>query len=287
MDSKKPDIKQLKLRANAIRQDIVKMLLEAKSGHTAGPMGMADVFTALYFHSMKHDPKNWKMDTRDRCVLSNAHICPVLYATLAHAGYFPTSELMTLRKLGTRLHGHQHMGATPGLETTGGPLAQGISNAVGMALAAKMDGKKHHVFVLTGDGEHDEGQVWEAVMLAAKYKLSNLIQIVDYNNIQIDGPVEKVMPLEPFADKYKAFGWEVVELKDGNDMAQVVAAIDKAKKLSETCGKPIIIIARTLAGKGCSLFEGKYGWHGRVPNAEEAKVALSELEGERKKIEAS
>jgi len=210
----------------------------------------------------------------------------VLYATLAHAGYFPIPELMTLRKLGTRLHGHPHRNAVPGLETTGGPLAQGISTAVGLAIAAKMDGKKHLTYVLTGDGEHDEGQVWEAVMLAAKYKLNNLIQIVDYNNIQIDGPVDKVMPLEPFADKYRAFGWNVVELADGNDMEKVLDALEKARALSGRSDRPIVLVAKTLSGKGCSLFEGKYQWHGRVPNAEEAKTALSELDAERKKIEA-
>lgn len=283
----KTSIKSLKLEANSIRVDIVKMLLEAKSGHTAGPMGMADIFTALYFNVMKHDPKNPQWDLRDRCVLSNAHICPVLYASLAHAGYFPVAELMTLRKLGTRLHGHPHRGALPGLETTGGPLAQGISTAVGLALSAKMDGKKHFVYVLTGDGEHDEGQLWEAVMLAAKYKLNNLVQIVDYNNIQIDGPVEKVMPLEPFAAKYRSFNWNVIELDDGNDMEKILAAFEAAKKYAATGDKPTIIVARTLSGKGCSLFEGKYQWHGRVPNAEEAKVALAELEENRKKIEAS
>lgn len=282
MDAKK--IRELELRANAIRVDVVKMLHNAKSGHTAGPMGMADVYTALYFHALEHEPKDPKMPGRDRCVLSNAHICPILYATLAHAGYFPIEELMTLRKLGTRLQGHQHKGSLPGIENTGGPLGQGISIAVGMAIAAKMDGKKHLTYVLTGDGEHDEGQVWEAVMLAAKYKLANLIQIMDWNLIQIDGPVGKVMPLEPIADKYRAFNWNVIELEGGNDMAKIIVALDEAKKYAQSGDKPTIIIAKTLAGKGSSVFEGKYQWHGKVPNDAEAEKALSELEENRKKL---
>ncbi len=277
---------ELKLQANAIRQDLVKMLLEAKSGHTAGPMGMADIYTALYFHVLTHDPKNPAWDGRDRCVLSNAHICPIQYATLANAGYFPREELMTLRKLGTRLQGHPHKGLLPGVETTGGPLAQGFSQAVGMAIAAKMDGKKHLVFCLTGDGEHDEGQVWEAVMLAAKCRLNNLVQIIDANNIQIDGPVDKIMPLEPIAGKYKAFNWNVIDLKEGNGMEKIIGALMRARKLSATTDRPTVIVARTVPGKGCSIFENNYQWHGKTPNAEEAKVALAELADERKKLEA-
>ncbi len=279
-------IKELKLKANQIRQDIVKMLLEAKSGHTAGPLGMADIFTALYFHALRHDPKKPDWEGRDRLVLSNAHICPVQYAALADCGYFPKSELSTLRKIGSRLQGHPHHGMLPGIETTGGPLGQGISQAAGMAIAAKMDGKKHLVFVLTGDGEHDEGQVWEAVMLAAKYKLNNMIQIVDYNNIQIDGPADKIMPLAPLGKKYEAFNWNVIELEDGNDMAQVLDAVDGAKKLAEKGDKPVVIIAHTLGGKGCSGFEGNFEWHGKAPNGEQAKKALDELANERAKIEA-
>ncbi|MDP3733314.1 MAG: transketolase, partial [Candidatus Daviesbacteria bacterium] len=210
------DIHKLEEKANLIRQDIIKMLLEAGSGHSAGPLGMADIFTALYFNVLNHDSTKPDWQERDRLVLSNGHICPVLYATLAHAGYFPVSELKTLRKLGTRLQGHPHRGVLPGIETTSGPLGSGLSQACGMALAGLMDKKKWWVYCLTSDGEHDAGNTWEAVMFAGKNKLNNLTVIIDRNNIQIDGFTEGVMPLEPLKEKYEAFGWYVLEI-DGHN----------------------------------------------------------------------
>lgn len=266
-------IKQLEKTANVIRQDIIKMLLEAGSGHSAGPLGMADVFTALYFHVLNLNPKKPWWDLRDRCFLSNAHICPIQYATLARRGYFPVKELKTLRKLGTRLQGHPHYRALPGIENSGGPIAQGQSVAVGAAIAAKMDNKKHQVYCLVGDGGQDEGQTWEAVMSAGKYKLDNLTFIMDRNNIQIDGYTEDVMPIEPLADKYIAFGWHVIEV-DGHNIHQIVEACEEAKSIYE---KPVMILAHTIPGKGVDFMEWKYQWHGRVPNKEEAKLAIKQL----------
>ncbi|MDE2001172.1 MAG: transketolase [Patescibacteria group bacterium] len=261
--------------ANKIRQDIIAMLVEAKSGHSAGPLGMADIFTALYFHILNHDPKNPNWPERDRVVLSNGHICPVLYATLANAGYFPVEELMTLRKLGTRLQGHPHRTALPGLETTSGPLGSGLSEAIGIALALRLDNKKNRVYCLTSDGEHDEGNTWEAVMFAGKQgsKLNNLTAIMDRNNIQIDGFTENVMPLESIRAKYEAFNWHVLEV-NGNDIAEFVAAVNEAKAIYE---KPTMIIAHTIPGKGVSFMENDFTWHGKPPKPEEAKRALHEL----------
>ena len=268
-------LKFLEEMANHIRQDIIEMLVEAKSGHSAGSLGMADIFTALYFHILNHDPKNPAWPDRDRVVLSNGHICPVFYATLANAGYFPVEELMTLRKLNTRLQGHPHRKSLPGLETTSGPLGSGISQAIGMALAARLDGRKNRVYCLTSDGEHQEGNLWEAVMFAGKQKskLNNLTVIVDRNNIQIDGFTENVMPLEPFRQKYEAFGWHVIEVS-GHDIGAFVSAVNEAKAIYE---KPTVIIAHTIPGKDVSFMENKFEWHGKPPNTEEAKLALSEL----------
>lgn len=275
-------VKELKLHANSIRQDLMRMLLEAKSGHSAGPLGFVEVFTALYFNVANNDPKNPAWDARDRIILSHGHIAPVRYAAMAEAGYFPKAELLTLRKLGTRLQGHPHHLALPGLESTSGPLGQGASIAAGMALAAKKDGKKHFVYWLTSDGENNEGQVWEAVMFAAKYKLDNLIGVLDRNYIQIDGNTEDIMPLDPLADKYRAFNWNVLEA-DGNDLPALLKAFEQAKRMK---GKPTMILARTVPGKGVSFMENNYVWHGKPPNAEEAAKALAELEEERKRIEA-
>ncbi len=249
------------------------MLLEAKSGHSAGPLDMADVFTALYFHVMNHKPEDPKWEGRDRLVLSCGHICPVLYATLAEAGYFPKDELLTLRKLGTRLHGHPHNLALPGIETSSGPLAQGSSQAVGMALAFKMNHTKNHVYLVMSDGEQQEGQIWEAVMFAGKNKLHNLTAVIDRNNIQIDGYIEDIMPLENLRAKYEAFNWHVLEV-DGHNIEAIIAAYDEAKAIYE---KPTVIIAHTIAGKGVDFMEEKYEWHGKPPNAEEGKLALQEL----------
>lgn len=274
---------ELQLTANSIRQDILKALCEAGSGHSAGSLGMTDIFTALYFQVLKHDAKNPEWEERDRLLLSNGHICPVLYATLAHAGYFPVSELMTLRKLGSRLQGHPHRGAIPGLETTSGPLGSGLSQAAGMALGARMDKKDIHVFCCTSDGEHQEGNHWEAVMLAGKYKLDNLIQIMDRNYIQIEGNTEDVMPLDPVADKYKAFGWHVIEIS-GHNFDEILDACEKAKAHT---GSPVLINALTTPGKGVSFMEGKYTWHGKAPSKEELAVALQELQAARAQIETS
>lgn len=269
-------VKELQLKANNIRESIITMLLEAGSGHTAGPLGMTDIFTALYFHIMHHDPKNPKMEDRDRLVLSNGHICPVLYATMAHAGYFPVEELMTLRKFGSRLQGHPHREYLPMLETSSGPLGSGLSQAVGMALAERIDrgvSTDRYVYCLMSDGELNEGQCWEAAMLAGKNKLRNLIAIIDRNNIQIDGYTEDIMPLEPLADKWRSFNWHVIEI-DGHNFEEIVDAVNRGKAVFE---KPIMIIAHTIPGKGVPAFERKYEWHGKPPNKEEAAMALKEL----------
>lgn len=286
------EIKELELRANAIRQDIIKMLLAAGSGHSAGPLGMADIFTTLYFKILNQNPKDPHWKDRDRLVLSNGHICPVLYATLAHAGYFPISELETLRKLGSRLQGHPHRTALPGLETTSGPLGSGLSQASGMALAAKLDQAKWRVYCLTSDGEHDEGNTWEAVLFAGKNKLHNLTAIMDRNNIQIDGYTEEVMPLDSVKAKYEAFGWEVLEI-DGHNYQQIVDACEEAKTIFE---KPTMIIAHTIPGKGVDFMEGRFEWHGippdiqnvagAPPKGEQAKMALHELRTLQGKIES-
>lgn len=267
------NLKKMEIVACDIRQDIIKMLLEAGSGHSAGPLGMTDVFTALYFHVLNINSKKPWWPERDRCFLSNAHICPVQYATLARRGYFPVRELKTLRKLGSRLQGHSHYRGLPGVENTGGPISQGQSIAVGAALAAKMDGKKHQVYCLVGDGGQDEGQTWEAVLCAGKYKLDNLTFIMDRNNIQIDGYTEDVMPIEPLADKYKAFGWHVIDV-DGHNIRQIIDACGQAKSIFE---KPVMIIAHTIPGKGVDFMEWKYEWHGKVPSSDEAKDALHQL----------
>lgn len=275
------DRKELALMANTIRQDLLKALNAAGSGHTAGPLGMADIFTTLYFHSLAHDPKHPTWDKRDRLILSNGHICPILYTSMAHAGYFPVEELMTLRKLGSRLQGHPHRTALPGLETTSGPLGSGLSQGAGMAIAARMDNKQHHVFVMTSDGEHQEGNHWEAVMLAGKYKLDNLIQIMDRNYIQIEGNTEDVMPLDPIREKYEAFHWQVLEI-DGHNIKQIIDAVNEAKHYKK---KPVLINAITVPGKGVSFMEDNYKWHGKPPSNEELEQALVELLAAREQIE--
>lgn len=249
------------------------MLVAAGSGHSAGPLGMADVFTALYFAIMNHDPKNPFWEDRDRLILSNGHICPARYAAMAHAGYFPIAELKTLRKLGTRLQGHPERLRLPGVETTSGPLGSGLAQASGYAYAARMDGKRFRVFCICSDGEHDEGNHWEAVMFAGKYNLSNLTLIVDRNNIQIDGHTEDVMPLEPLVDKYRAFNWSVIEI-DGHNIEAIIDAVDQARAIYEN---PTVIIAHTIPGKGVGFMENNPAWHGKPPTAEEAKIALREL----------
>ena len=234
---------------------------------------MADIFTAMYFHVLKHDPKNPEWGERDMLVLSNGHICPVQYATLAHAGYFPVDELKTLRKLGTRLQGHPHRGSLPGIETTSGPLGSGLSQAVGMAIAARMDEKKNQVYCLMSDGEHDAGNIWEAAMLAGKLKLDNLTGIIDRNNIQIDGMTENIMPLEPLRAKYEAFNWHVIDI-DGHNFQEIVGACEEARAIYE---KPVLIIAHTIPGRGIPEIEFDYKWHGIPPKPEEAKRFLEVL----------
>lgn len=260
--------------ATEIREDIIKMLERAGSGHSAGPLGLADIFTALYFDLMKNDPTNPDWPERDILLLSNGHCVPVRYAAMAHAGYFDRDELMTLRKLGSRLQGHPERTRLPGMETTSGPLGCGLSQASGMSLAMRMDNiKDRWIYVVMGDGEQDEGNVWEAAMLAGKYKLSNIIAITDRNNIQIDGPTEKVMPLEDLKDKWQAFGWHVIEV-DGNSIEAFIDAVNMAKAVTE---KPTMIIAYTVPGKGVDFMEYDFKWHGVPPDHEQAKEALHEL----------
>jgi transketolase len=270
----KLSLERLETIANDIREDIIRMLEHAGSGHSAGPLGLADIFTALYFDILQYDPKRPGWDERDILLLSNGHCAPVQYATMAHAGYFDRKELMTLRQLGSRLQGHPERTKLPGLETTSGPLGSGLSQANGMALALRMDGQQHRwVYVVMGDGEQDEGNVWEAAMLAAKYKLHNVIAITDRNNIQIDGPTETVMPLEDLKAKWEAFGWHVLEV-DGNDIEAVIDACAMGRAIVE---KPTMIIAHTIPGKGVDFMEYDFAWHGKPPDHEQAVKALHEL----------
>ncbi len=279
------EVLKIREKANDIRQSIIEMLLEAGSGHTAGPLGMSDIFAYLYFYELNHDPQKPDWEERDRLVLSNGHINPVLYATMAHSGYFPVDELMTLRKLGSRLQGHPHREFLPGIETSSGPLGSGISQALGMVLADRINsGKTSNKFFycLTGDGELQEGQNWEAIMVAAKYKPHNLIVIVDRNNIQIDGYTEDVLPLNALNDKFAAFNWHVQEI-DGHNIEAIDNAIHQAKAIFDM---PSVIIANTIPGKGVSDFERLPVWHGKPPNEEEAKKALKDLRTLRGKIES-
>lgn len=264
---------QISIKANMIRQGIVSMLQKAGSGHIAGPLGMADIFATLYFSVLNHRPHQPDWADRDRLVLSNGHICPVLYATLSETGYFPKSWLSELRKFGSPLQGHPNHLEVPGVENSSGPLGQGISQAVGMALAAKMDHKSYQVYCVMSDGEHNEGQVWEALMLASKYKLHNLAVIIDRNNIQIDGFTEEVMPLESLRAKYEAFNWHVIEI-DGHNIRSIIDACSEAKAIFE---KPVAIIAHTIPGKGVEFMQWRPEWHGKAPSSEQAKAALKEL----------
>ncbi|MFA6552790.1 MAG: transketolase, partial [Candidatus Paceibacterota bacterium] len=233
-----------------------------------------DIFSALYFHILNNDPKNPEWPERDRLILSNGHICPIRYASMALAGYFDISELQTLRKFGSRLQGHPEKVKLPGLETTSGPLGLGLGQAAGIAYGAKMDGKNFKVFCVMSDGEQEEGNTWESAMFAGKNNLGNLIAIIDQNNIQISGKVNDVMPIEPLTEKYKAFGWNVLEC-DGNNIAEFLAVADSAK--SSASNHPTVIIAQTVAGKGIKEIEGDYLWHGRVPTSQEAERFLREL----------
>jgi transketolase len=283
MNEPRLDHQQLLVKADDIRQDIIRMLEHAGSGHSAGPLGLADIFTALYFVVMNHDPHNPDWPDRDILILSNGHCVPVRYATMAEAGYFHKDELLTLRKLGSRLQGHPERLRLPGMETTSGPLGSGLSQACGMALGLKLDNNVHRrVYVIMGDGEQDEGNVWEAAMLASKFHLSNIIALTDRNNIQIDGPTETVMPLENLRAKWEAFGWHVIEI-DGNDMTAIIDAYSLAKAIVE---KPVMILAHTIPGKGVDFMEYDFHWHGKPPNHEQAKLALKELRTLRGKIKS-
>lgn len=266
-------LSELTKTANLIRQDIIEMIYEAGSGHPGGSLGMADIFTALYFQILKHDPKNPEDPERDRLVLSNGHICPVQYAALARAGYFPIDDLKTLRKLGSGLQGHPHRGLLPGIETTSGPLGSGLSQSAGMAWVGKTDHKNWKVYCLMSDAEHDEGNTWEAVMFANKYKLNNLIAVIDRNKIEVDGRTEDIMPLCSLKDKYQVFGWKVFEI-DGNNFEEIIGAFEETKKNSDG---PQVIIAKTILGKGVSFMENQVEWHSHTINKNEMEKALEEL----------
>lgn len=267
------NVRSIEENATAIRRTIVEMLVAAGSGHTAGPLGMADIFAAFYFHILRHDPKNPEWEERDRLVLSNGHIVPVRYATMAHAGYFSREECLTLRKFGSRLQGHPEREKLPGMETTSGPLGSGLAQAAGMAYGLRMDGKKNRVYCLMSDGEQQEGNTWEAALFAAKYRLGNLTAVMDRNNIQIDGNTEDVMPLEPLADKYRAFNWNVIET-NGHDIAAFISAVEEAKAIQD---RPTLILAHTIPGKGVKEIENDYRWHGKPPSPEEGKRFIKEL----------
>lgn len=266
-------IEKLNKIALGIRRDLLTMTTKAGSGHPGGSMSSADIIAALYFHHMRYDPKNPDWEDRDRFVLSKGHCCPALYAALAKAGYFPSKTLWTLRQLGSILQGHPDMVRTPGVDASTGNLGLGLSVGIGMALSGRLDRKDYRVYVLLGDGECDEGQVWEAAMSAAHYKIDSLLAILDLNRMQLDGFTKDIMDLEPIAEKWKAFGWHVMEI-NGNDMREILDALDKAERVKQ---KPTVIIAHTTKGKGVSFMENKVKYHGRALTEEELKKALEEL----------
>ena len=285
------DVRGLEAEAQSIRETIVEMLVAAGSGHTAGPLGMADIFAALYFEVLHHNPEHPEWDERDRLVLSNGHIVPVRYAAMAHAGYFDVSECLTLRKFGSRLQGHPERSRLPGLETTSGPLGSGLGQAAGMAYGARMDGKKFRIYCCLSDGEHDSGNLWESAMFAGANKLSNLTAIIDRNNIQINGMTENIMPLENLHEKYEAFNWHVIEV-DGHNIREFIDATAQARAIYE---KPTVIIAHTIPGKGVKEIEFDYRWHGVppgkgptdvIPADKQAAVFLQELRTLKGKIQS-
>ncbi len=266
-------VQELQAKAQEIRETLIRMLVEAGSGHTAGPLGMADIFTAFYFHVLNHDPKKPQWEERDRLILSNGHISPIRYATMAHAGYFSIKEAMTLRKFGSRLQGHPERLKLPGIETTSGPLGSGLSQAAGYAYGARMDGKRFRVYCLMSDAEQQAGNTWEAAMFAGNNKLHNLTAVIDRNNIQINGMTEEVMPLEPLRAKYEAFNWHVLEV-DGHNIEAFCDAVEEAKAIFE---KPTVVIAHTIPGKGVPDIEFDYTWHGKPPKREEGEKFLREI----------
>ncbi|MEK6645778.1 MAG: transketolase [Candidatus Firestonebacteria bacterium] len=267
--------KELEKKANELRIRIIQMIYEAKSGHPGGSLSIADIIAVLYFHFMRIDPKNPSWEDRDRFILSKGHTCPVWYVALAMRGFFPLEKLSTLRQINGILQGHPDMRKVPGIDMTTGSLGQGLSIGDGMALMGKLDKKNYKVYVVLGDGELNEGQIWEAAMLANKYKLDNLIAIVDYNKLQLDGPTEVVMPLEPLADKWRAFGWYVIEI-DGHNILEIIEGIEEAHRVKN---KPIVIIAHTIKGKCVSYMENECDWHGKAPNKEQFEIAIKELGG--------
>lgn len=275
-------IEELELKANEARELLIEALMEAGSGHTAGPLGMADIFTAMYFHVLNHKPDQPSWADRDRLILSNGHITPIRYVTMAMSGYFPIEELKTLRKFGSRLQGHPERERLPGLETTSGPLGSGLGQAAGIAYAARLDKKDFRTYCFMSDGEHEEGILWESVMFAGKNKLHNLTGVIDRNNIQIDGMTEDVMPLENLRAKYEAFNWHVLEC-DGHNIEQFVDRIQEAKAVYE---KPTVIIAHTIPGKGIREIEFDYNWHGKPPTKEEGAKFLTELRTLKGKIQS-
>lgn len=271
--SKNQTVIDLEKTALELREIVIEMLLKAGSGHSAGPLGTADIFAALYFHVLNFDPKKPQDPDRDRFVLSNGHICPIWYATLYKLGLLKKEELNTLRRLGSRLQGHPHYQEIPGIENSGGPLGQGLSQAIGMALVAKMDQKNYRVYCMTGDGELDEGQIWEAAMFAPAKKLNNLVWIIDRNNIQIDGYTENIMPLEKLREKLEAFNWFVIEI-DGHNIEEIINACEMARSVSQ---RPTALVAHTIPGKGVDFMQYKFEWHGKPPNQKEAREALKQL----------
>lgn len=276
--ARKELLEALKVKAQQVRESILRMVYAANSGHCGGSLSAADLVTALYFHIMRVNPQDPNWEDRDRFILSKGHACPVIYAALALRGYFPQEELGTLRAINSRLQGHPDMRKTPGLDATTGSLGQGLSLGVGMALAAKIGGKGYRVYVLMGDGETNEGQIWEAAACAAKYGLNNLVGIVDANGLQNDGPTDAIMPMQPLAEKWRAFGWNVLEI-DGHDMEQIVTALEQANESNQ--GKPTAIIAKTVKGKGVSFMENVVEWHSGAPTDAQLEQALDEIWGRR------
>ena len=267
------DIEHLKKIARQIRVDILTMLVEAGSGHTGGSLSAADIITVLYFYKMRHDPKNPKWEERDKFVLSKGHGAPALYAALGRAGYFGIEHFHTLRKMGSILRGHPNSTVTPGVEVCTGSLGQGLSQANGLALAARLDKKSTRVYVMLGDGETDEGQVWEAAMTSAHYKIDNLCAILDNNGLQIDGPNKEIMNIEPIVEKWRSFGWHVIEI-NGHEIGEIISALNEAERIK---GKPTMIIAHTVKGKGVSFMENKVEYHGIAPTKDEYERAMKEL----------
>lgn len=268
-------IKKLEKKANEMRIEIIKMIYKAQSGHPGGALSATDIVTALYFHLMNVDTANPAYQDRDRFILSKGHACPVIYAALALKGFYPLAVLDTLRALDSKLQGHPDMNKLPGLDSTSGSLGQGLSVGVGMALVGKMEQKDYHIYVMIGDGESQEGQIWEAAMAANKYKLDNMIAFTDFNRLQVDGFVDEVMPIAPYKEKWESFNWHTQEI-NGHNLTEIINAVELARKVKD---KPHMIIAHTIKGKGVSFMENMAVWHGRAPNAQEYELALQELGG--------